>query len=312
MQSFRQYADQYDPFQLYSIPGSPVIPSVIGGTYNLPSMITFAAPPNMQTNQVPLNIPPINFNFPSTIQLDASNIPSQIQLNWPPVQTNTYMGTGGVLPPTTTPTLKGTPLGQYLGIGMAMLGDPNNIVFKRKFRWTLELLCGYTKILSPVFVKVAARPNVTIEETELDYLNAKQWIPGRRADEITVTLWGDTSDKDLANIYKNATEMSMAGNLTGHLKLWDGCGQPIEEWKLGKAYVKALNFGELDYTSSEEITIEMTLIYGEIQYMSHCPSSGGQGVWGPTTITDPKSRWEYIKGKVVAYCPAAATVFSGL
>jgi hypothetical protein len=126
-------------------------------------------------------------------------------------------------------------------------------------------------------------------------------------------MWGDTvNNKELVNIYQNATEMSMACNMTGLLKLWDGCGQLIEEWKLGKVFVKALSFGELDYSSSEEITIEMTLCYGEIQYMSHCHGSPGAGVWGPTTVTNQASRWENIKAKVAAYCPAAATVFSGL
>jgi len=37
------------------------------------------------------------------------------------------------------------------------------------------------------------------------------------------------------------------------------------------AWPQAINFGDLDYSSSEEVTIELTLRYSEVSYESKCP-----------------------------------------
>ena len=55
-----------------------------------------------------------------------------------------------------------------MGIGALVF---NNTVFKRKFRFTFELqdLCGGARVPKD-FVKVAARPSLTVEETEINFL----------------------------------------------------------------------------------------------------------------------------------------------
>jgi len=173
------------------------------------------------------------------------------------------------------------------------VGDPN-VVFKRKFRWTLEIggngKCRFR--VPPYFVKVAARPNISFEETEINFLNDKTWIPGKASWEaITVTyqdvagiLGGDAAEGNLGlyqwltNVFDftrttskrmNSQRIEYAG--VASLTLWDGCGTALEVWTLEDAWPQAINFGDLDYSSSDTVDIELTLRYSQVSFDHKCP-----------------------------------------
>lgn len=172
-------------------------------------------------------------------------------------------------------------------MGIGALGG-STLVFKRKFRWTFRVddLCLGLGSVPEYFVKLAARPNLSIEETEINFLNAKTWIPGKASWEtITVTYYDvATSDNQelwnwLASVYDftKPVELPMGSSREeyagrGTLTLYDGCGTPLEQWVLNDMWPQAVNFGELDYSSSEEVTIELTLRYSNVDYKSLCPA----------------------------------------
>ena len=43
---------------------------------------------------------------------------------------------------------------------------------------------------------------------------------------------------------------------------------PLEAWDMHRIVPTSINFGELDYSSSSELTIEMTIKYDEVKYRS--------------------------------------------
>lgn len=173
-------------------------------------------------------------------------------------------------------------------MGIGALGG-SKLIFKRKFRWTFRVddICR-GKSVEEHFVKLAARPNLSVEETEINFLNAKTWIPGKASWEtITVTYYDVATTEGnnynlwdwLASVYDftQPVELPMgsmreeyAGR--GTLTLYDGCGIPLEQWALNDLWPQAVNFGELDYSSSEEATVELTLRYSSVDYKSLCPS----------------------------------------
>ena len=183
-----------------------------------------------------------------------------------------------------------------IDMGLGPLVTNGNLVFKRKYRWTFELRPFCKRGTIPTyFVKLAARPSLTIEETEINYLNGKMWIPGKGTWETTTVTFYDLSDGStgLADLYTwlattydftdpvKLKQSSKIGSLAdgkgyscnGALKLYDGCGTMMEEWDLSNMWPQAVNFGELDYSSSEEVTIEVTLRYSQVRYINYC---GGQ------------------------------------
>lgn len=172
-------------------------------------------------------------------------------------------------------------------MGLGSLGGAN-LIFKRKFRWTFEVfnICGVAgRKIPQSFVKLASRPNLSIEETEINFLNAKTWIPGKASWEtISVTYYDVASLENqelwnwLASVY-NFTDpvgLSMGSqrkdySAYANLVLYDGCGQLLEQWVLYDLWPQAVNWGDLDMASSEEATIELTLRYSNVAYRSVCP-----------------------------------------
>jgi hypothetical protein len=168
-----------------------------------------------------------------------------------------------------------------------------DVIFKRKFRWGLQVRpnCSGTPI-DEVFVKVASRPNISFEETEINMKNGKFWIPGKATWEaITVTFYdvvGKSIADGIAGIYSwlasvysfhhnNSLQESLCMGsalqdyaATLRLAMYSGCGEELEVWTIKDAWPQAINWGDLDFSSSEEATIEVTIRYANVCYSSNC------------------------------------------
>jgi len=171
-------------------------------------------------------------------------------------------------------------------MGIGVIGSPE-MVFKRKFRFTFEIVgfCNNQKNVIPEhFVMVTSRPNLSIEEIEINHLNAKTWIPGKAAWETITVTYYDVAHTEmralwnwLATTYDFSDPIRLTmGNkrewdATGVLNLYDGCGTLLENWQMQHMWPTAINFGELDYGASEVATIELTIRYSDVIYRSFCP-----------------------------------------
>ena len=173
---------------------------------------------------------------------------------------------------------------ERIPMGIGQLGF-KNLVFKRKFRFTFELfdICGGGSVPKH-FVKVAARPKMTIEETQIDFLNARTWIPGKAIWDTIQVRYIDVSAFEMAPLFNwlasvynftNPVQLEMGSQrqdytATAVLKLWDGCGYLLEMWTLQDVWPTSIDFGTLDYSSSEEVTIDLTLRYSNVKYEPIC------------------------------------------
>lgn len=181
-------------------------------------------------------------------------------------------------------------------MGIGVIGRPD-MTFKRKFRWTFEIVgyCDNEKNVIPEhFVKVAARPNLNVEETEINHLNAKMWIPGKGSWETITVTYIDVAHEEMRNLWnwlatvydftdpiKLTNAEKRDWDATGVLNMYDGCGTLLEQWQLQHMWPQAINFGDLDYSSSEEATIELTLRYSDVRYRSYCPDFTPQACCSP-------------------------------
>lgn len=187
-----------------------------------------------------------------------------------------------------------------MNMGLGAMGG-SQLLFKRNFRWTFTVnnICNVGANIPESFVKLASRPNWTTEDIEVDYLNAKTWIPGKTSLETLSVTYYDVATIDhqnlwnwLASVYNftnpvTLTQASMRSDYsaTGILVMYDGCGQPLEQWTLGGMWPSGVNFGELDMGSSEVSTIELTLRYDRLTYKSICPKFTPQACCNPCSGT---------------------------
>lgn len=171
-------------------------------------------------------------------------------------------------------------------MGLGKIGG-ENVTHKRKFRWTFEVRRQGGAVGGDVpasFVKMAARPNISIEETEINFLNGKTYIPGKGTWETITVTYYDVGGNDnvplwswLAHVYNFMDPLALQQNSRrncyagiGICILYDGCGEAMEKWTLGDCWPQAVNFGELDYASSEEVTVEVTIRYANVSYQNLC------------------------------------------
>jgi hypothetical protein len=178
----------------------------------------------------------------------------------------------------------GTSIGN---MGIGLLGAANTLL-KRKFRFLFGItFCTSTtqtqQQVGASFVKTASRPDITIEDTELNFLNEVSWIPGKaKWETITVTYYDAAGAANvglfswLASVYNFTNGCAFMSTKPqdysgiASLVMLDGCGVPLEQWVLNNVWPTSIKFGEVDYSSSDIAEVELTLRYSQVQYQSFC------------------------------------------
>jgi len=121
-------------------------------------------------------------------------------------------------------------------------------------------------------IKTASRPTFTSEIVELDHINVKRKIKGKSNwDDMNITLydpivpsgaqqvmeWIRTSHESLtgrdgyAAFYKKDITFYLLGPVS----------DKIEQWTIKGAFITSANFGDLDWSSNDPVSIELTLTF---------------------------------------------------
>lgn len=155
------------------------------------------------------------------------------------------------------------------------LADPT-ACFKRKNRWLFIVpdVCGEgVNALPPL---KSNRPSISFKEIEVQHISETVYFPGKPEwKPITISLYDvdtkrtrfhpvfewlkklyDVSEKDVI-INPSCDEFKKQANL----QLLDGCGNVVEEWIYEGIWPQSVEFGDLDMSSSEVVTCDLTLRY---------------------------------------------------
>ena len=138
---------------------------------------------------------------------------------------------------------------------------------KMKNRYVMEI-----GEIPSYLVKAANRPTIQFETITLDHINVKRKLKGKGEwQDLTITLfdpivpsgaqyvmdWVRLSHESItgrdgyADFYKKDITFYMLGPV----------GDKIEQWTLKGAFISQANFGDLDFSSNDPATIELTLTY---------------------------------------------------
>lgn len=121
-------------------------------------------------------------------------------------------------------------------------------------------------------VKTADRPSLESNKVTLDHINVQRYIKGKTNwSEVSITLydpivpsgaqtvmnWVRLSHESItgrdgyADMYKKDIDFFSLGPV----------GDKVEQWKLKGAFILNANFGNMDWSSDDPISIELTLSY---------------------------------------------------
>jgi len=142
---------------------------------------------------------------------------------------------------------------------------PNKFEPKRKFRWVFAV-----EGIDAFLMKTAARPNITIEETEISYINSTRYLAGKsKFDAISVTLHDPIAPSGAQQVMEWVrTHFESVSGRAGYadfykrdcqLKLLDPVGTVVELWDIKGAFLTNATFGDLDYGGSDPAEISLTL-----------------------------------------------------
>jgi hypothetical protein len=154
---------------------------------------------------------------------------------------------------------------------------PIDLEPKRKNRWVVEFPADLG--FSEWMVQTSARPNVSVNETEIPYMNTSTWVAGRSVWEtIDITFIdaiGPSTSQKIMEWVRQCVEHSTGrmGYATNYkkqlvLKMLDPAGIPVEKWVLYGCFITAANFGDLDMSSDDLADATVTIRYdrGVLEY----------------------------------------------
>jgi len=159
-----------------------------------------------------------------------------------------------------------------------------DVIFKRKFRWTFVLGdYGGNLVVSLSnsqykghVCKISARPSITWNPQEVNHIIETVYLPARASwDPINITVFDIAGDdymyqwmrsfydpeQGIVHPIGDGSTTAGAPKKTGLLNLLDGHGSTIESWEIQGCWPENINWGELDYTSSDLVDITFTLRY---------------------------------------------------
>jgi hypothetical protein len=131
-------------------------------------------------------------------------------------------------------------------------------------------------------MKIDNRPSLHIEETELEYLSSRIWIPGKASWQEMQLTYPDIDGEDgsalffrwVSEQYKETAQAPQwrAELVCAILRMHDGCGEVLEQWYLDEAVITALDFGSPIYNSCMECELNVTIKYKEAEYVHPDPA----------------------------------------
>tara|TARA_R110000782_G_scaffold14434_3_gene43041 strand:+ start:1478 stop:2044 length:567 start_codon:yes stop_codon:yes gene_type:complete len=178
---------------------------------------------------------------------------------------------------------------------MANFWSTNNVEPKRNFRFKVQIT-GLTKAGADTDVvwwaKTVTTPSFDVSEVEHNYLDNKFYFPGRVSwNEVSMTLVDPISVDAVAvtnqllvnsgySVKANTNNLSTmskkksttAGIEQITIEILDAEGTSIETWTLKQPFIKSAKYGDLDYSSDDLRTVEMTVRYDWAECVTKNPS----------------------------------------
>lgn len=160
--------------------------------------------------------------------------------------------------------------------GFNQNGPANTLEVRRKHRWVFEALgrgSGAFSAAELLVLQSASRPNFKFEEPEMHHNQEVIRLAGKQDWEPVTLVWYDVEQSpDISkSIYAwIETVVNMQRITVAHpsqykrqarLSLLNGFGTPTESWDMYGTWPVSVNWQELDYSTTDLLTIEASMRY---------------------------------------------------
>lgn len=144
---------------------------------------------------------------------------------------------------------------------------PNKFEPKRKNRWVLMI-----EGIDAYIIKTAARPQVTIEEAPIPFINSTRYLAGKATfSPMSVTLHDPIAPSGAQQVMEwIRLHFESVSGRSGYadfykrdiqLKMLDPVGTVIELWDIKGAFIIDANFNEVTYEDGAPVEIALSIRY---------------------------------------------------
>lgn len=163
-----------------------------------------------------------------------------------------------------------------MGGGYSNQGPSNVVETRRKHRFVFETLgrgAGVFAQSELLLLKSAARPKFSLDPVEMHHNQEVAKFAGKQKWEPITLSWYDAQQnpdisrgiyqwiETVTNMQSIKVAHPAAYKRTASLLMLDGIGQPNERWSLYGTWPLDVDWGTLEYTSTDIQTIETTMSY---------------------------------------------------
>ena len=139
---------------------------------------------------------------------------------------------------------------------------------KRKNRWLLRFPADLG--IQEWWMKSTQRPHITINDTEIPFINTSTWVAGRYKWEEIQASFNDQIGPSAAQAVMEWIRLcaesptGRMGYASGYkrdleLEMLDPTGVAVSQWVLKNCMPTSVGFGDLGYDDDSLATIEMTI-----------------------------------------------------
>lgn len=139
---------------------------------------------------------------------------------------------------------------------------------KRKNRWLLRFPADLG--IQEWWMKSTQRPHITINDTEIPFINTSTWVAGRYKWEEIQASFNDPIGPSAAQAVMEWIRLcaesptGRMGYASGYkrdleLEMLDPTGVSIEKWIIKNAWAKSANFGDLDYNQDDLANVDIVI-----------------------------------------------------
>ena len=178
-----------------------------------------------------------------------------------------------------------TCVGEPMGFCRPEWGATTNGIFsmgglKRKFRWLFHITnitTSFVDSAQPLPCMKAARPKITLKEMQAEHLNETISFPSKPEWQPIQIMLYDRCISVQNPIFTWLKQQYNPGpfecgkwfpcldsrsfKTCATLSLLDGCGNIVESWQLQNCYPQSIDWGDLEMTNYEVVTVEFSLRY---------------------------------------------------
>ena len=144
---------------------------------------------------------------------------------------------------------------------------PNKFEPKRTYRWVLAI-----EGIDSFLVTTAARPNISINSTKINYINSYRNVSGKlEFQDISVKLHDPIAPSGAQQVMEwIRTHYESVSGRAGYadfykrdiqLKMLDPIGTVVELWDIKGALITSVNYGSLGYDEDNVTMIDLTIKY---------------------------------------------------